>query len=36
MVMDERPDIRANRLALLTEVGRLFEGIADFGKIAAA
>lgn len=36
MVMDERPDIRGNRLALLTEVGRLFEGIADFSKIAAA
>jgi glycyl-tRNA synthetase beta chain len=36
MVMDERPDIRGNRLALLTQVGRLFEGIADFAKIAAA
>lgn len=36
MVMAEKPDIRANRLALLTEVGRLFEGIADFNKIAAA
>jgi glycyl-tRNA synthetase beta chain len=35
MVMAEQPDIRANRLALLTEAGRLFEGIADFGKIAA-
>jgi glycyl-tRNA synthetase beta chain len=36
MVMAEKPDIRSNRLALLTEVGRLFEGIADFSKIAAA
>ncbi len=36
MVMAEHPDIRANRLALLTEVGRLFEGIADFSKISAA
>jgi glycyl-tRNA synthetase beta chain len=36
MVMAEQPDIRANRLALLTGAGRLFEGIADFSKIAAA
>jgi glycyl-tRNA synthetase beta chain len=36
MVMAEQPDIRANRLALLTEAGRLFEGIADFSKISAA
>jgi glycyl-tRNA synthetase beta chain len=35
MVMAENPEVRGNRLALLTEVGRLFEGIADFAKIAA-
>jgi glycyl-tRNA synthetase beta chain len=35
MVMAEQSEIRGNRLALLTEVGRLFEGIADFAKIAA-
>jgi glycyl-tRNA synthetase beta chain len=35
MVMAEQPAVRVNRLALLTEVGRLFEGIADFAKIAA-
>jgi glycyl-tRNA synthetase beta chain len=35
MVMAEQPEVRGNRLALLTEVGRLFEGIADFAKIAA-
>ncbi|MCK7474429.1 MAG: hypothetical protein MZV49_14765 [Rhodopseudomonas palustris] len=34
MVMAEQPEIRSNRLALLTEVGRLFDGIADFAKIA--
>jgi glycyl-tRNA synthetase beta chain len=35
MVMAENAEIRTNRLALLTEVGRLFEGLADFAKIAA-
>lgn len=35
MVMAEKAEVRSNRLALLTEVGRLFEGIADFGKINA-
>jgi glycyl-tRNA synthetase beta chain len=35
MVMAEQPEVRTNRLALLTEVGRLFEGIADFAKIGA-
>jgi len=35
MVMAEQPEVRANRLALLTAVGQLFEGIADFGKINA-
>ena len=35
MVMADQPEVRGNRLALLTEVGRLFEGIADFAKIAA-
>ncbi|MCM2265390.1 MAG: glycine--tRNA ligase subunit beta [Desulfuromonadales bacterium] len=35
MVMAEKPEVRTNRLALLTEVGRLFDGIADFAKIAA-
>ena len=35
MVMADKPEIRDNRLALLTAVGRLFEGIADFGKISA-
>jgi len=36
MVMAEQPEVRCNRLALLTEAGRLFEGIADFSKISAA
>jgi len=36
MVMADDPDVKGNRLALLTEVGRLFEGIADFSKISAA
>jgi glycyl-tRNA synthetase beta chain len=36
LVMAEQPEVRGNRLALLTEVGRLFEGIADFSKISAA
>jgi len=35
MVMAENAEVRTNRLALLTEVGRLFEGIADFAKISA-
>jgi glycyl-tRNA synthetase beta chain len=35
MVMAEQPEVRSNRLALLTGVGRLFEGIADFAKISA-
>jgi glycyl-tRNA synthetase beta chain len=35
MVMAEQPETRGNRLALLTQVGRLFDGIADFAKIAA-
>jgi glycyl-tRNA synthetase beta chain len=35
MVMSDKTDVRNNRLALLTEVGRLFEGIADFAKISA-
>ena len=35
MVMADQPELRANRLALLTEAGRLFEGIADFAKITA-
>lgn len=35
MVMAEKPEVRTNRLALLTEVGRLFDGIADFAKINA-
>jgi glycyl-tRNA synthetase beta chain len=34
MVMAENPQVRTNRLALLTSAGRLFSGIADFGKIA--
>jgi glycyl-tRNA synthetase beta chain len=34
MVMAENPQVRINRLALLTSAGRLFSGIADFGKIA--
>jgi glycyl-tRNA synthetase beta chain len=36
MVMVDDPDVKGNRLALLTEVGRLFEDIADFSKISAA
>ena len=35
MVMAENAEVRTNRLALLTGVGRLFEGIADFAKISA-
>lgn len=35
MVMAEQPEVRANRLALLTEAGRLFDGIADFAKVNA-
>jgi glycyl-tRNA synthetase beta chain len=35
MVMAEKAEVRTNRLALLTEAGRLFEGIADFAKISA-
>jgi glycyl-tRNA synthetase beta chain len=35
MVMADKPDVRSNRLALLTAVGRLFERIADFSKISA-
>ncbi|MBE0504928.1 MAG: glycine--tRNA ligase subunit beta [Desulfuromonadales bacterium] len=34
MVMAENPQVRSNRLALLTSAGRLFSGIADFAKIA--
>lgn len=33
MVMDEVPEIRRNRLALLSAVVALMEGIADLGKI---
>lgn len=35
MVMAEEEAVRTNRLALLTAVARLFEGIADFARIAA-
>jgi len=35
MVMADRDAVRTNRLALLTGVARLFEGIADFSRIAA-
>ena len=35
LVMDPDERIRGNRLALLTTVARLFEGIADFSKITA-
>jgi len=35
MVMAEDEAVRANRMALLTGVARLFAGIADFSKIAA-
>ena len=34
LVMDPDERLRANRLALLTAVARLFEGIADFSKIS--
>jgi glycyl-tRNA synthetase beta chain len=34
MVMAEEPRIRANRLALLTVIARMFEKIADFSRIA--
>jgi glycyl-tRNA synthetase beta chain len=33
LVMDERPEIRNNRFALLTEVKRVFQELADFSKI---
>ncbi|OHB25241.1 MAG: glycine--tRNA ligase subunit beta, partial [Desulfuromonadaceae bacterium GWC2_58_13] len=35
MVMADKEAVRSNRLALLTGVARLFEGIADFSRIAA-
>ena len=35
MVMADQDAVRINRLALLTGVARLFEGIADFSRIAA-
>ena len=35
MVMAREEKVRENRLALLTGVARLFEGIADFSRIAA-
>ncbi len=35
MVMADKEAVRTNRLALLTGVARLFEGIADFSRIAA-
>ncbi len=35
LVMAKEEEVRTNRLALLTEVARLMEGIADFAKIAA-
>ncbi|NLC71503.1 MAG: glycine--tRNA ligase subunit beta [Desulfuromonadaceae bacterium] len=34
LVMDPDERLRTNRLALLTSVARLFEGIADFSKIS--
>jgi glycyl-tRNA synthetase beta chain len=34
MVMAKEEKVRTNRLALLTSVARLFQGIADFSKIA--
>jgi glycyl-tRNA synthetase beta chain len=34
MVMAKDEGVRSNRLALLTAVARLFEGIADFSRIA--
>jgi glycyl-tRNA synthetase beta chain len=33
--MADQDAVRINRLALLTGVARLFEGIADFSRIAA-
>jgi glycyl-tRNA synthetase beta chain len=34
MVMAEEPQIRTNRLALLTVIARMFGKIADFSRIA--
>jgi glycyl-tRNA synthetase beta chain len=34
MVMAEDPEVRINRLALLTTINRLFGKIADFGRLA--
>ena len=34
MVMDKDERIKTNRLALLTGIARLLDGIAEFGKIA--
>jgi glycyl-tRNA synthetase beta chain len=34
MVMAREEAVKKNRLALLTGVARLFEGIADFSRIA--
>jgi len=33
MVMDENPKLRANRLALLTQMRELFAGIADLSRL---
>ena len=32
MVMAEDENVRTNRLALLTRIGRLFGGVADFAR----
>jgi len=33
MVMDENPQLRANRLSLLTQLQGLFAGIADLSRL---
>jgi glycyl-tRNA synthetase beta subunit len=33
MVMDEDPNLRANRLALLGELQTLFSGVADLSRL---
>jgi glycyl-tRNA synthetase beta chain len=33
MVMDENPKLRANRLALLTQMRELFAGVADLSLL---
>jgi glycyl-tRNA synthetase beta subunit len=33
MVMDENPELRANRLSLLAQLRALFAGVADLSRL---